>query len=508
MNEGNSPGPTKLLVQNTKNVSLKNWHVICRSCLCEIENDHFSMEETYLDRKLFDIYENVTSLKFEPLHPLPKKLCPTCYQEIIRFDRFKNNALESERLLLAVNSSINENLTGKLEIPIKAKVEGKDSEIEAPLLDNFGSNCEDDSDKDHKIPVKSETKFLVCDESANEVPKIRKKRRKIILKADEDEQVGRNEKEVCSECGKEVLAYRIQDHMRTHTKEKPFNCSICEAKFADRSNLRRHVKLHLNYRPFVCEICGKDFIRPSSKKIHMLTVHKQEKDVFCPVCKKAFKHKMFLKKHMASVHNKSEDPSEEIPSEYPCVHCDKIYKFKSSLYAHEKRHVDPRPFLCNTCGKSFTTKAIMQNHERIHTGEMIYDCSVCDRKFRTLSTLKTHELVHKGEKPLSCQFCDKQFRQHAHLKTHIRGQHNGERPYNCDYCGKSFKQSSNLRVHIRLHTGETPFHCGVCGKGFYDSSRLKRHNKRHDSVVIKFEEKNSSHDPKEEPYPTNNWLEL
>lgn len=51
-------------------------------------------------------------------------------------------------------------------------------------------------------------------------------------------------KYVCTNCGKiEVSGGKLEIHMRKHTGEQPFKCSVCPKTFANKSNRTKHEKL-------------------------------------------------------------------------------------------------------------------------------------------------------------------------------------------------------------------------------------------------------------------------
>ena len=44
-----------------------------------------------------------------------------------------------------------------------------------------------------------------------------------------------------------------------HTKEQPFECNVCRARFNAVSNLRRHERMHSDRVRYTCKYCQKGF---------------------------------------------------------------------------------------------------------------------------------------------------------------------------------------------------------------------------------------------------------
>lgn len=232
-------------------------------------------------------------------------------------------------------------------------------------------------------------------ESKSLPPNIKSETKSNVSKKQENTTKSRH---VCTTCSKSFnTPGKLNQHMYSHTGEKPFVCSHCSKAFSSKFKLVRHILIHSDLRQYRCTICEKTFHRKDHLKNHS-KVHSPVKRRFkCDRedCNKEYSSILSYRKHIA-VHSAEEGNLE-----------------------------------CKICGKKFETKEDTLFHLKVHAGsrslktpaDRKYHCDLCDRSFFTGKDVRRHLVVHTGRRDFLCQYCPQRFGRKDHLTRHIKKSH-------------------------------------------------------------------------------------
>uniref|UniRef100_A0A665U138 C2H2-type domain-containing protein n=1 Tax=Echeneis naucrates TaxID=173247 RepID=A0A665U138_ECHNA len=264
---------------------------------------------------------------------------------------------------------------------------------------------------------------------------------------------------MCPKCNETFNSpEELETHMGQGHQSEQYYCSLCCKRFIKLSHYKRHILVH-DKRESRCPHCDKVFLQVTALKYHLRT-HTQERPYQCTCCIETFEVKEDLEQHCLK-HRKFK---KERP--YSCTRCDSAFSTLMELTEHMSSHEGEQPSNCPVCGRTFLNKNKLEKHLSIHSGQRPHLCSICGNGFPSAASLKLHVHIHTGEKPFQCSQCSKSFRSSSGLRLHSR-QHMEVRPsYECPECGRTYGRMTELKMHQRYHTGDKPYSCTCCNKRY------------------------------------------
>ncbi|XP_018530814.1 zinc finger protein 341 isoform X2 [Lates calcarifer] len=346
---------------------------------------------------------------------------------------------------------------------------------------------------------------------------------------------GKGPKLKCNYCDKIFSKnFDLQQHIRSHTGEKPFQCIVCGRAFAQKSNVKKHMQTHKVWPMGVASTVSR---LPVTVKVVPVSSNEEEGgreqqqqqqgeheeegpqqqtsqtqaeeevaqseaggDLEESVMEvqadpEGSQGEAVQNGHpQAQIHsNQSQQCQAQtkqivvIDSSYQCQFCASKFKTYFQLKSHLTQHKGEQVYKCvlKSCSQTFQKLDQFLEHIRTHQEQLTYRCHLCSKVFPSLFELGVHQYSHsfcpqqntrKETTIYRCVKCQSRYSTQEALEQHLlTASHN----FPCPHCQKVFPCERYFRRHLPTHGAGGRFKCQICKKAFKTEHYLKLHTRIH-----------------------------
>lgn len=168
----------------------------------------------------------------------------------------------------------------------------------------------------------------------------------------------------------------LDDHMKTHADQFPFQCSNCRDGFHSEKEKKTHEK-SCNRKNYRCQICKKYSTLKKRDFENHIRSHTGEKAYQCVHCPQRYSTKSHLNVHMKR-HNILNTKAPANQTQFKRLKFPKVDNSKKEKIAQEK-NCNQRTYECYLCHYLSSRKSDHVNHFRIHMVEKVTRCLQCSK---------------------------------------------------------------------------------------------------------------------------------